>query len=541
VTGVRRLVMAQWRWCVAVVICPAVFALFWWAWEALKLPPAWPDRRAVALSVAGAVATAVGLPLASWAGHDRPRDSGRDEPSELKRQMRVFNEHFTAIVAQLGAAQAEVRLAGVHAMAGLADDWEENRQTCVDVLCAYPRMPYGPDPGEDAAAVDRLSFRASREIRHTVIRLISSHLRNGAAVSWQGLNFDFAGTAFDGGDFGGAVFSGGTVNFGGAEFTCGKVNFGGAVFSGGTVNFDGAEFTGAEVNFGRALFSSGQVSFNGARFSRAKISFIEAEFSGGEVTFRGASFSGEYRRRRRLLTVNFSRARFSGAKVSFSEATFTGAVSFSEAEFSKGEVTFGGCRFDGIWNHVKPSFLWGNFNFNSARFCGAKVSFSDAEFSGATVSFRKAEFSEGTVSFRSARFSCESSSSWAPVSFSDAEFSGARVSFSDAEFSKGTVSFGREEEPATGGSLILSRGARFSGGEVSFSGAKFSGGTMNFSGAEFVGTVIDFGAKLSDTQFSGGTVDFSQAASWSRPPTFRFSGTPPPGVKLPATVGGELP
>jgi hypothetical protein len=32
----------------------------------------------------------------------------------------------------------------VYALAGLADDWPENRQTCVDVLCAYLRMPYEP-------------------------------------------------------------------------------------------------------------------------------------------------------------------------------------------------------------------------------------------------------------------------------------------------------------------------------------------------------------------------------------------------------------
>jgi hypothetical protein len=47
----------------------------------------------------------------------------------------VFNGRFTAIAAQLGDKQPAVRLAGVHAMAGLADDWVENRQTCVDVLC----------------------------------------------------------------------------------------------------------------------------------------------------------------------------------------------------------------------------------------------------------------------------------------------------------------------------------------------------------------------------------------------------------------------
>jgi hypothetical protein len=61
---------------------------------------------------------------------------------------------------------AAVRLAAVYAMAGLADDWEENRQTCVDVLCAYLRMPYPPDPGKDASEEDRIASQASREVRH---------------------------------------------------------------------------------------------------------------------------------------------------------------------------------------------------------------------------------------------------------------------------------------------------------------------------------------------------------------------------------------
>lgn len=34
----------------------------------------------------------------------------------------------------------------VYALARLADDWEEQRQVCIDVLCAYLRMPYQPDP-----------------------------------------------------------------------------------------------------------------------------------------------------------------------------------------------------------------------------------------------------------------------------------------------------------------------------------------------------------------------------------------------------------
>ena len=89
----------------------------------------------------------------------------------------------------------------------------KTRQTCVDVLCAYLRMPYEPDPGQDAPQPQRLAFQAIREVRHTVIRVITAHLQKDAEVSLQGLNFDFNGVVFDGGDFGGAQFSGGTVDF----------------------------------------------------------------------------------------------------------------------------------------------------------------------------------------------------------------------------------------------------------------------------------------------------------------------------------------
>src|SRR6266851_9642046 len=146
-----------------------------------------------------------------------------------EQRTRTLNERFATAAGQLGSDKPpEVRLAGVYAMAGLADDWQENqknKQTCVDVLCAYLRMPYEPDPGQDDPGPQRLAFRASREVRHTVIRVIAAHLRADAAVSWQGLNFDFTGVVFDGGDFGGAKFSGGTVLFDQAKFSGGTVLF----------------------------------------------------------------------------------------------------------------------------------------------------------------------------------------------------------------------------------------------------------------------------------------------------------------------------
>ena len=395
--------------------------LAWLAWVLLGLAgyrhhgaPALHDTVGVLQLVFATVAGAGAL-VALIVAYRRQKIT---EADSVHDRTRVFNERFTAIAAQLGNDQPAVRLAGVHAMAGLADDWKQNRQTCVDVLCAYLRLPYDPDPGDDADPAQKTAYRANREVRHTIIRLIRAHLRPGSVVSWQGLNFDFTGVVFDGGGFGGAEFSGGKVSFDGAEFSGGKVSFGGAQFSGGEVIFDGARFSGGEVIFD-AQFSGGKVSFNLARFSGGEVSFC-ARFSGGTVSFGGAEFSGG--------EVGFDGAEFSG-----------GPVGFGGAEFSGGEVSFFGVRFFGGWVH-----------FDRARFSGGEVSFTGAEFSGGTVIFDGAQFSGGEVSF-CAEFS------GGKVSFDGARFSGGEVSFSGAEFSGGTVIFD---------------GAQFSGGKVDFKEAE---------------------------------------------------------------------
>src|SRR5215468_630926 len=99
-----------------------------------------------------------------------------------EQRTRTLNERFATAAEQLGSDKPPaVRQAGVYAMAGLADDWEENRQTCVEVLCGYLRMPYEPDPGDQAPEPERLAFRASYEVRRTVIRVITAHLRDHGA------------------------------------------------------------------------------------------------------------------------------------------------------------------------------------------------------------------------------------------------------------------------------------------------------------------------------------------------------------------------
>ena len=421
--------------------------LAWLAWVLLGAagfrrhgPPALHDTVGILQLVFASVAGAGAL-VALIVAYRRQKVAEADSAHD---RTRVFNERFTTIAAQLGDAQPAVRLAGVHAMAGLADDWKSNRQTCIDVLCAYLRLPYEPEPDKEAPAPERLAFQASREVRHTVIRVITAHLSRRALVSWQGLNFDFTGVVFDGGSFRSAAFSAGEVDFSHARFSGGTISFTGAAFSGGTVNFTGVAFSGGEVDFSHAAFTGGEVDFRGARFSAGKVDFRYAAFTGGTVNFRYAAFTGG--------TVNFMRAEFDGGKVSFSGAVSSGGtVSFISAGFAGGEVDF-----------ISAGFAGGKVDFRDAGFAGGKVDFRDAGFAG-TVDFGGAEFSGGTVEFYNAKFS------GGTVSFSHAAFTGGTVSFSHAAFTGGTVSFSH---------------AAFTGGTVDFRDAGYSGGKVNFAAAK---------------------------------------------------------
>jgi uncharacterized protein YjbI with pentapeptide repeats len=289
-----------------------------------------------------------------------------------EQRTRTLNERFDTVAGQLGSDKPPaVRLAAVYAMAGLADDWQDHRQMCVDVLCAYLRMPYEPGPGDDAPVEKRLAFQACREVRHTVIRVITAHLNGTAPVSWCGLNFDFAGAVFDGGDFSGAKLSGGTVSFAGAEFSGGTVSFAGAKFSGAGVNFFLAKFSGTMVDFAGAKISGGTVGFGYAGFSGGPVNFSSAKFSGAEVHFFGSKFTGE--------SPTFTGAGTSGGLVFFHAAEFSGGtVSFSRAEFSSETVDFAGAEFPG-----------GTVDFSDAEFPGGRVGFAGAEFSGGTVDFSR--------------------------------------------------------------------------------------------------------------------------------------------------------
>lgn len=329
-----------------------------------------------------------------------------------------FDDRFAAAAAQLGADTAAERLAGVYAMAALADTWRQHRQQCIDVLCGYLRLPYDPAEGLLAEVVkertwpvgeadkhgrgemqkETRTYRSlpnDREVRHTIIRVITEHLRDAAPIPWHGHDFDFTGAVFDGGDFTRAIFAGGQVSFDRATFSGGLVSFLGATFSGGQVSFAGASFSGGQVSFGGVKFSGGTVGFAGATFSGGQVNFFAASFSGGRVGFAEATFSGGQ--------VNFGVA-FPGGLENFLAARFSGGdVSFAGASFSGGQVNFVSSFSGGLVSFLAASFSGGKVNFVSS-FSGSYVSFDRASFSGGQLDFCGADFPGGTMTLDESNF-----------------------------------------------------------------------------------------------------------------------------------------
>jgi hypothetical protein len=248
------------------------------------------------LAVGAGAAGLAALALASrrqWSTEQTARATEHDATE------RRITELYTKAAEQLGSDKAPVRLAGLYALERLAQDNPAQRQTIVNVLCAYLRMPYrlpGLPPVDDTDETTSTVYWQrvqEREVRLTAQRLLTDHLKPGAPQSpadtfWQNITLDLTGASLIDLDFSGCVvFEGafvaatftGEVDFGGATFT-GEVDFRGATF--GPSRFAGATFTGPAyfatatftgyADFARATFAgatiAGDAGFEGARFAR---------------------------------------------------------------------------------------------------------------------------------------------------------------------------------------------------------------------------------------------------------------------------------
>ena len=113
-------------------------------------------------------------------GVNRETAGGVAKRAEADALAKRYQEAAT----QLGHDKAAVRLAGGYAMARLADDWPEQRQSCVDVLCAYLRMP---TQHETTQAAD-----GEKHVKIAILRLIGDHLDATRSINWCDCDFNFS-------------------------------------------------------------------------------------------------------------------------------------------------------------------------------------------------------------------------------------------------------------------------------------------------------------------------------------------------------------
>ncbi|HEU4426627.1 MAG TPA: pentapeptide repeat-containing protein, partial [Pilimelia sp.] len=206
------------------------------------------DLIKLGLTVAAGLGGVIALVVAYRRQRVTEQENARAEEESVRSRMRderestkFVTERFATASTLLGHEAAAVRLSGVYAVGALADDWPEQRQACIDVLCAYLRMPYESDPALPG-------FRqGEREVRLSITRVIRDHLRIDASTPWFGNSFDFTGAVFDGGDFS-QILVRDRMDFRGARFVAGFVDFRDVTFGGGTVDLTEAEFSGGTLD-----------------------------------------------------------------------------------------------------------------------------------------------------------------------------------------------------------------------------------------------------------------------------------------------------
>jgi uncharacterized protein YjbI with pentapeptide repeats len=357
----------------------------------------------------------------------------------LTRQGQI-TDRYTKAVEQLGHEKAPVRLGALYSLERLAQNNPEHRQTVVDVVCAYLRMPYTPPPRSDRPLIEVETFGPPRwgsyeqhtaamrsaehqtftaddpdpalhpapkqdpnqeelQVRQTAQRIIAAHLQLPERTSgtkaqrrrpsprwafWPGISLDLTGAALV--DLKFWRVSAIQAHFEGATFH-GTAMFGQATFQ--NAWFDRASFTGEawfrtvtfqrDAWFLRATFH-GVAWFNGATF-RGDAWFGEASFPGTalfeDVTFHGKTGFNE---------VTFHRgARFFMAtfqdQAPFGKTIFGGEAWFGAATF-KGVAWFDGATFQGRAWFGQATFQ-GDTRFAQATFQG-DAQFGEATFTGDT-------------------------------------------------------------------------------------------------------------------------------------------------------------
>ena len=195
-----------WSWmlaAVAAVVIIAVVVTIWLLTIAGHAKPGTDQANArldavrTGLAAGAGAGAAVGLMLAFRRQHHQEVATDLTDRDATERRI---TELYTKAVEQLGNDKAPVRLGGLYALERLAQDNPAHRQTIVNVICAYLRMPFSPaapaskpesrppKPRQSpplrlkrALSRRRTNWQQERQVRLTAQRILAEHLRDDRA------------------------------------------------------------------------------------------------------------------------------------------------------------------------------------------------------------------------------------------------------------------------------------------------------------------------------------------------------------------------
>jgi len=299
-------------------------------------------------------------------------------------RIRDLRSRYVTCAQQLADPAEAVRLAGAYGMAQLATEWDDRAQmqSCIDVLCAYLRMPartVSTFPGAPPAVP-----AGELEVRESIVKILVQHLRDEDDGFWQGASIDLSGAVLEYGNFSGCRFTG-IADFGGARFAS-RARFDKCQFS-VSADFRAAHFD-QDVTFARARFE-GQSLMQDARFEGrcdfASVNFLK-RFVGTHTRFMlGANFSGAHFWTFVDLSDSYFglKAGFASAildgDVNFTDSTFLAEADFYQTRFSKG-IGFNKSVFAGTFR-FDESTVRGGAGFNETTFA-KRASLQRSEFQG---------------------------------------------------------------------------------------------------------------------------------------------------------------
>ncbi|MER7368209.1 pentapeptide repeat-containing protein [Nonomuraea wenchangensis] len=356
--GRAELRVLSWKWVLIgimlIVVCmwgsaAVLLALADTAPDAAKRVELRLDAVKTGLSVGAGAAGLVALLLGvrrQWLGE---RAQAHQEYDATEKRV---TELYTKAADQLGHDKAAVRLAGLYALERVAQHNPEHRQTIVDVICAYLRMPPpltdrspaqgsdadgGPQgrggPGDRERELRALVDPQELQVRIAAQRILRDHLRwsrseqTPPATFWPGIDLDLTGAWL--------------VKLDLTDCRIRKTGFGSATFE-GFARFDRATF-GDRTTFAGAFFL-GTADWETANY---KAGFQEALFE-AETMFRETVFAqrADFRGVTFLATALFDHAVFRQLAL-FRRTRFTAEALFSGATFA-GEAVFREARSVGV-------------------------------------------------------------------------------------------------------------------------------------------------------------------------------------------------